>query len=143
MSKWKLCEIQKYFFYSHGKFFRPKQYSVIKMVTFNLPTNLHLFVSLSTCFIHSIINILVKKPFSFFLGGGEFLTKCTWGGNRSHGPTFLICRLIQVGQFCLIFEVILVYPLEIVCDLTLMITIKKVSAFCEPYVLCLTSRPVK
>ena len=68
VSKWKLCEIQKYFFYSHGKFFCPKRYSVIKMVTFNLPTNLHLFVSIST-FIHSIINILVKKPFSF------------WGGN--------------------------------------------------------------
>ena len=59
-----------FFFYSHGTFFRPKQYSVIKMVTFNLPTNLHLFVSISTCFIHSIINILVKKPFSFFFGGG-------------------------------------------------------------------------
>ena len=60
--------------------------SNIQLVTFNLPTNLQLFVSISTCFNHSINNILVKKPFSFF-GGGEFLTRCTWGGgNRSHGP---------------------------------------------------------
>ena len=61
-----------------GSFFRPKQYSVIKIVTFNLPTNLHLFVSISTCFIHSIINILVKKPFSF--GGGGIPNKVYLGG---------------------------------------------------------------
>ena len=47
------------------------------MVTFNLPTNLHLFVSISTCSIHSIINILVKKPFSFW---GEIPNKVYLGG---------------------------------------------------------------
>ena len=75
----------KVFFLFAREVFSPKAiFSYIKMVTFNLPTNLHLFVSISTCFIHSIINILVKKPFSFFFGGGEFLTRCTWGGEIDH-----------------------------------------------------------
>ena len=49
-------------------------------------TRLLIFVSISTCFIHSIFNILVKKPFSFFFWGGGIPNKVYLGGDRSHGP---------------------------------------------------------
>ena len=53
-----------------------------------IKTLLLIFVSISTCFIHSIINFLVKKLFSCW-GGGAVIgacnwgcTRCTWGGEN-------------------------------------------------------------
>ena len=102
--KMEIVRNSKVFFLFAREVFSPKAMFSYqnKMVTFNLPTNLHLFVSMSTCFIHSIINILVKKPFSFW---GKIPNKVyLGGGNRSHGLLlllhFALKRLIQLHRVC-------------------------------------------
>ena len=55
-------------------------------------TRLLIFVSISTCFIHSIINILVKKPISFW---GEIPNKVKLGGEIDH----MVQRKKQFDEF--------------------------------------------